>query len=1788
MRNLSSNPNENSDYNLIIDDVPVFDWLEFVPMDKEAIGDFFEEYDSEHVSTISLILWKNVDVGAVITKKIELQWKMWGVLTVDDIVGMWEQDLVVYLWDDIVYGLSDSQKTDLLLELKGLLMDYMIRFPNSEYRQNLVSIQWIEQNIYFEKEVRRIYEEISLNKAKFLSWDIDYSLYSTEHLWKAIRYLIRDMVWNWELEMDDLWNIKWLYENRKIWWATYKSLTEKYSYLVKSSKYESSEYYKIYKYLYEGYIYNKMPFDEDSRKNGKMIFSQDFCAKYDFKDIELNKSEDDVFYLIRKEPILQELFKESENYWTVKNKESGLLGIENELNEVNWYIQEAESVIKFLWNKMNEAGRELMNAKSYIVSTDDKVSKMSVNNKILEKKAIYKKVANDYILDWTKSYIKALVQIDRALVFSKDEKLLKSVLPTMWLSGLEALRNREKISSPFLVWNLWAKWVEDDLTMDFSEYSFQLVSSKSVDDIVDDLVDETEWERFGNWVEIYVDYIAEDPGRFLVDLWSILLAGAMTGKWAPLVMATRFFLLHKAIMMLWYGTLNIARWEDFLEWVKLWSGVYEKWEDGKMRYRWTGEAIVHLGVQFGSDLIFFKYLAPFSKLVERWVEEVFLWSMLISSPVKAQIIKWSVQYFTEVWWFTVLWGVIEPLEAGLIKWVEWKDIIDIFGEIDRVFDTKWSKEWFVGGMLYNMWFVWALRLGGRVASPLSKRLLNKNLLNKQENEIREILSIEWELNKMLELKMADWWLTYIVDSQGKIVIQKWSKLLSETEAEQELWKEIIDKGRELNKKLLNLMKINAEITTLYSKWLWKEQWVKEYVDYIKKHKWDFASMSPEDVFKWRVDFYTKKWNIAKAKYWEKIYNDFVKDGGIKQNYEISVKKEVENRILQAFYTAVWVNWVMEGIYSDPDFQTSEIAKVISLNPETAKDKKFVESLILELNRPENKEIFDRIQELVNSSGDADSQLNLTRDLRKALKTNTTISDWMKRFILFFALSSTAYSCDFVGGRKVDLVMVDSLKIEWVEELAASTYKSKNYEKSAQYDQTVWELYEEYAREYKGGLSSSQVEHRRLLLRNAITHYSYASDSYVQVGMLEKARYVLEKAVAINDDFLDLDSWLENTSDEYRFYGYKELASLLSKTWEYQSCYEYYTKSLKVATYSQHVATIYNDLWDAKLKEAEFESNSSKKITIIEQSLENLNKSLEIKESIKQDIMKKIEPEFLKYFDVFNKDYYTTKEVFLDSLPKSKKDKYSVLFDEYEYQERSIAYSKFNEAKAILLLSDTKEKVLNTDGERVYGDEEIKKLRQRANSTIDETIAILEVFQKNLAEPYFYKWVLLDKVWQIKEAQEFYMKSYGKSAPEAKEQSNFPMRVKSSYQVMNYWILKSQDSPTLDNLKKANNWTSKYLDAEQVEKQQVQEQRETTQQYKSALDKKVHEAELNKRERELNERIMWASISISFLLWLMALSITSGRNKLKKVNIQLWEQKDMLEKQKEELEAQKKELESQTKLLEIAKITAEENEKLAQNLLSEQQKAVRAWSHVQEAVLSSKEWLKEVFPESFLMFESKDEISWDFYWYAEVGWRKIWIVMDCVGHWVMWGMVSMLWNSLLNQIVKQNKITDPAKIMEELNRWFKIFSNWQETIESHYTMDWTIVVVDNTKKTVSVIGANNPPLFISKKWVIEDFKNDPSVGKYSVDWKLWRKYTATTFEYQDGDMIFLWSDWFGDSFGGPNVKKFFVKNLRELIIKNQDKSVEEIWEILAKAHKDWISYPHWKQVDDVSVMWITLK
>gem|GEM_PF-4458910 len=50
---------------------------------------------------------------------------------------------------------------------------------------------------------------------------------------------------------------------------------------------------------------------------------------------------------------------------------------------------------------------------------------------------------------------------------------------------------------------------------------------------------------------------------------------------------------------------------------------------------------------------------------------------------------------------------------------------------------------------------------------------------------------------------------------------------------------------------------------------------------------------------------------------------------------------------------------------------------------------------------------------------------------------------------------------------------------------------------------------------------------------------------------------------------------------------------------------------------------------------------------------------------------------------------------------------------------------------------------------------------------------------------------------------------------------------------------------------------------------------------------------------------------------------------------------MLEKQKEELEAQKKELESQTKLLEIAKITAEENEKLAQNLLSEQQKAVRA-------------------------------------------------------------------------------------------------------------------------------------------------------------------------------------------------------------------------------------------------------
>ena len=68
-------------------------------------------------------------------------------------------------------------------------------------------------------------------------------------------------------------------------------------------------------------------------------------------------------------------------------------------------------------------------------------------------------------------------------------------------------------------------------------------------------------------------------------------------------------------------------------------------------------------------------------------------------------------------------------------------------------------------------------------------------------------------------------------------------------------------------------------------------------------------------------------------------------------------------------------------------------------------------------------------------------------------------------------------------------------------------------------------------------------------------------------------------------------------------------------------------------------------------------------------------------------------------------------------------------------------------------------------------------------------------------------------------------------------------------------------------------------------------------------------------------------------------------------------------------------------------------------------------------------------------------------------------------------------------------------------------------------------------------------------------------------------------------IYLFSDGYMDQFGGPDRKKFGSQKFKELVLSNQQLSMQKQKELFATAHAQWKG--NTPQIDDILVMGVRL-
>ncbi|HLC82304.1 MAG TPA: SpoIIE family protein phosphatase, partial [Bacteroidia bacterium] len=141
------------------------------------------------------------------------------------------------------------------------------------------------------------------------------------------------------------------------------------------------------------------------------------------------------------------------------------------------------------------------------------------------------------------------------------------------------------------------------------------------------------------------------------------------------------------------------------------------------------------------------------------------------------------------------------------------------------------------------------------------------------------------------------------------------------------------------------------------------------------------------------------------------------------------------------------------------------------------------------------------------------------------------------------------------------------------------------------------------------------------------------------------------------------------------------------------------------------------------------------------------------------------------------------------------------------------------------------------------------------------------------------------------------------------------------------------------------------------------------------------------------------------------------------------------------------------------------------------------SRIQESILPSESEIKKQLPESFVFFKPRDVVSGDFYWLSNIKDKTIIACVDCTGHGVPGAFMSLIGNTLLNEIVNEKEIIDPSLILKRLHTEIvKALHQNSDRVQSKDGMEMSLCVIDNKAKVIEYAGAMNP-LYIVKDSVV---------------------------------------------------------------------------------------------------------
>jgi len=258
-------------------------------------------------------------------------------------------------------------------------------------------------------------------------------------------------------------------------------------------------------------------------------------------------------------------------------------------------------------------------------------------------------------------------------------------------------------------------------------------------------------------------------------------------------------------------------------------------------------------------------------------------------------------------------------------------------------------------------------------------------------------------------------------------------------------------------------------------------------------------------------------------------------------------------------------------------------------------------------------------------------------------------------------------------------------------------------------------------------------------------------------------------------------------------------------------------------------------------------------------------------------------------------------------------------------------------------------------------------------------------------------------------------------------------------------------------------------------------------------------------------------------------------------------------------------------------------KMIEEAISEVEGSYKYAQHIQETFLPDDLYVRECFPDSFILFKPKDIVSGDFYFFSKQEDIIIFAAADCTGHGIPGALLSTLGYGILDQAVIELKLTDPSEILNHLYpKIHRFLRNDAVGTGMSDDMDIILCILDIRTNILTYSAVKNPLYHITKGELVE-YRAQNFTENCNEDSEC--LFTSEKIQLNTGDTIYLCSDGYADQFGGKHHKKYQKKRLMNFLLNIQDCSMPEQSDGLYEELEKWREENDEDQTDDILVIGI---